>query len=47
MLRKKFDFDYIVIGSGVAGTAAALSAAKMKKKVAIVESGRWGGSSLN
>ena len=47
MLRKKFDFDYIVIGSGTAGTAAALTAAKMKKKVAIVESGRWGGSALN
>ena len=47
MLGKKFDFDYIVIGSGAAGSAAALAAAKMKKKVALVESGRWGGSALN
>ncbi len=47
MLRKKFDFDYIVIGSGTAGSAAALSAARLKKKVALVEAGKWGGSALN
>ncbi|MBR3256885.1 NAD(P)/FAD-dependent oxidoreductase [Candidatus Saccharibacteria bacterium] len=46
-MRKKFDFDVIVLGSGVAGTAAALSCASAKQKVAVVECGKWGGSSLN
>lgn len=46
-MRKKFDFDVIVIGSGAAGSAAALSLARAKKKVALVESGKWGGSALN
>ncbi|MDO4978543.1 MAG: NAD(P)/FAD-dependent oxidoreductase [Candidatus Saccharibacteria bacterium] len=41
---KKFDYDLIVIGSGVAGKTAALMAASAGKKVAIVEAGTWGGS---
>ena len=44
---KKFDFDLIVIGSGAAGSSAALSAAAAGLKVALVESGKWGGSTLN
>ena len=31
------DFDYIIIGSGPAGTAAALTLAKVKKRIAIIE----------
>ena len=43
----KFEFDYIVIGSGPAGTTAATSLAKARKKVAIVEGRFFGGSNLN
>ncbi|MBQ7802601.1 NAD(P)/FAD-dependent oxidoreductase [Candidatus Saccharibacteria bacterium] len=46
-MKKKFDFDLIVIGSGPAGSAAALSASKAGLKVALIESGKWGGSALN
>ncbi len=46
-MGKKFDYDLIVIGSGPAGSAAALFAAKSGSKVAIVEQDKWGGSSLN
>jgi len=47
MARQKNDFDLIVIGSGAAGGAAALMAASAGQKVALVEMGKWGGSSLN
>ena len=43
----KFDFDFIVLGSGAAGSAAALAFAEAGKKVALVEPNKWGGSSLN
>ena len=47
-MGRKFDFDYIIIGSGPAGTTAALELAKNKrKKIAIVESKNYGGSNLN
>lgn len=46
-MSKKFDYDLIVLGSGPAGTSAALFAAKSGLKTAIVESGKWGGSALN
>lgn len=47
-MGKKFDFDYIIIGSGPAGTTAALTLAKnKKKKVAIVEGNKYGGTNLN
>ena len=46
-MGKKFDYDLIVIGSGPAGAAAAQFAAKSGSKVALVERGKWGGSSLN
>lgn len=46
-MGRKHDFDYIIIGSGPAGKAAALTLAKSKKKIAIVESDRFGGSALN
>ncbi len=43
----RFEYDLVVIGSGDAGGTAALVAAKSGLRVAIVESGKWGGSSLN
>lgn len=43
----KNDYQYLVIGSGAAGTAAALMAAGLGAKTAIVESDRWGGTTLN
>lgn len=46
-MRKKYDFDYIIIGSGPAGSAAAFTLAKVKKRIAIVEARFFGGSNLN
>lgn len=46
MLRK-FDYEYVVIGSGAAGSAAALLAAGLGVRTAIVEADRWGGTTLN
>ncbi len=46
-MGKKYDFKYLIIGSGPAGYAAALSLAKAKKKVGIVENHLIGGSSAN
>lgn len=46
-MLKKYDFDYIVIGSGTAGSAAALMAAGAGLSVALVEAEKWGGSELN
>ena len=42
-MGKKYDFKYIVIGSGPAGSTAALTLAKSKKRVALVESRHYGG----
>jgi len=46
-MSKKYDFDYIVIGSGPAGSAAAFKLATAKKRVALVEGRFFGGNSLN
>ncbi len=47
-MGKKFDFDYIIIGSGPAGRAAALTLSKSKKlHIAIVEGNKFGGSAIN
>jgi len=43
----RFDYDLVVIGSGDAGSEAALIAAKAGLRVAMIESNKWGGSSLN
>ena len=41
------DYQYLVVGSGAAGSAAALMAAGMGFRTAIVEADRWGGTTLN
>ena len=46
-MGKKFDFEYIIVGSGPAGSAAATALAEAKKRVAIVEADTFGGASLN
>lgn len=46
-MSKKRDFDYIVIGSGPAGSAAALNLVKSKKRIALVEGRFFGGANLN
>lgn len=48
-MSKKYDFNYIVIGSGPAGSTAALELAKNKSKktVALVEGRFFGGTNLN
>ena len=43
----KYDFQYIVIGSGPAGNTAATTLAKAKKSVAMIEGRFFGGSNLN
>lgn len=43
----RFDYQYLVVGSGAAGRAAALMAAGMGYQTAIVEADRWGGTTLN
>ena len=43
--KQTHDFDLIVIGSGAAGSIAALIAAKAGKRVAMVESNTFGGES--
>lgn len=46
-MNKKYDFDYLIIGSGPAGRTAALRLAKAKKRVGLVEGNLFGGSELN
>ena len=46
-MGKKYDFKYIVIGSGPAGSAVAMALGKAKKRVALVEGRYLGGTNLN
>ena len=47
-MGKKYNFDYIIIGSGPAGSTVALTLAKNKKlRIALVEGSAYGGSNLN
>ncbi|MBR5621352.1 NAD(P)/FAD-dependent oxidoreductase [Candidatus Saccharibacteria bacterium] len=45
-MGKRFDFEYIVIGGGVAGITAAKQLAGAGRKVAIVEQSRLGGADV-
>ena len=45
-MGKKYDYDYMVIGSGPAGSAAALGLAKSRKRIAIVDGGYFGGAHI-
>ncbi len=47
MLKRKYDYDLIVIGSGSGGSVGAHYAASLGKKVAIFESGAVGGECPN
>lgn len=42
----KYDFDYIIIGSGPAGRTAAINLANAKKKVCLVEKDQIGGAEI-
>ena len=46
-MGKKYDFKYVVIGSGPAGSAVALALGKAKKRTALVEGRYYGGTNLN
>lgn len=46
-MTSKYDFDYIVIGSGPAGSAAALGLVRMGQNVGLVEKKKFGGNNLN
>ncbi|MBR2840032.1 NAD(P)/FAD-dependent oxidoreductase [Candidatus Saccharibacteria bacterium] len=46
-MSKKYDFQYIVIGSGPAGSTVATTLAKAKKSVALIEDRFFGGTNLN
>jgi len=44
---EEYDYDYLVIGAGSGGIASARRAAQYGAKVAVVESGRLGGTCVN
>ena len=46
-MGRKNNFEYIIIGSGPAGTTAALTLAQAKKRICIIEENTLGGSHLN
>ena len=46
-MARKFDYQFVVLGSGAAGSAAALLAKSLGSKTAIIEADRWGGTTLN
>ena len=42
-MSKRFDYEYMVIGGGTTGMAAAIQLANAGRKVALVEQNKWGG----
>ncbi|MBO7657340.1 NAD(P)/FAD-dependent oxidoreductase [Candidatus Saccharibacteria bacterium] len=46
-MSKKYNYEFIVIGSGPAGRTAAENLAKVKKSVCLVEAEAFGGAELN
>ncbi|MBQ9180808.1 NAD(P)/FAD-dependent oxidoreductase [Candidatus Saccharibacteria bacterium] len=47
-MGRKYNYDYIIIGSGPAGSTVALTLAKSKKlRIGIVEGNSYGGANLN
>ena len=46
-MQKSFDFDVVVIGAGIAGFVAAVTAAGVGKRVALVERRKLGGNCAN
>lgn len=47
MVGKKYNFDLIVIGSGLAGRTIATTCAREGMRVAVVEDGEFGGDEIN
>ncbi len=47
MARREGDFDFIVIGGGSAGFAAAIKGAELGARIALVEGGTLGGTCVN
>ena len=45
--RPRYDYDLLVLGSGAAGSTAALVAARADKKVGLIESDTFGGETPN
>ena len=39
--EKKYNFDYIIIGSGFGGSVAALRLSEKGYKVLVIEKGKW------
>lgn len=46
-MSKKYDFEYIIIGGGPAGIAAALTLSRSKKRIALIEKNNLGGANVN
>ena len=45
--RPRYDYDLLVLGSGAAGSTAALVAARADKKVGLIEADTFGGGAPN
>ena len=41
MANQNFDYDYVIIGSGFAGSVSALRLSEKGYKVLVIEKGKW------